>query len=64
MYCKRCTYLYTLDVKQNKTVFFNCNNCGNEEEIPNYIYVSFETILYINNTILYINNKIYNFICK
>jgi DNA-directed RNA polymerase subunit M/transcription elongation factor TFIIS len=64
MYCKRCSKLYTLDLKIDNTVFLNCKNCKNEEDLPNYIQSSFETIFYINNQILYINKKIEMFFCK
>ena len=50
-YCKRCTNLYTLDVKTElvkdygykRTVFFACPTCGYEEDIPFYI----DWVLYI-----------------
>jgi len=64
MFCKRCKHLYSFDLKQDNSVFLNCSNCGDEENIPDYIHISFETILYINNKILYINKKIEKFFCK
>jgi DNA-directed RNA polymerase subunit M/transcription elongation factor TFIIS len=57
MFCKRCTHLYSFDLKQDNSVFLNCSNCGDEENIPDYIHVSFEIILYINK-------KIENLFCK
>jgi DNA-directed RNA polymerase subunit M/transcription elongation factor TFIIS len=57
MFCKRCTHLYSLDLKQDNSFFLNCSNCGNEENLPNYIEISLETILFINK-------KIEIFFCK
>lgn len=51
MYCKCCTHLYSLDLRQDNSFFLNCSNCGNEENLPNYIEISLETILYINKKI-------------
>ena len=51
MYCKRCTHLYSLDLKQDNSIFLNCSNCGNDENIPIYIQTTFEIIFYINKKI-------------
>lgn len=57
MYCKHCSHLYSFDLRQDNSVFLNCNNCGNEENLPNYIQTTFEIIFYINK-------KIEIFFCK
>lgn len=57
MYCKHCTHLYSLDLKQDNSVFLNCTNCGNEENLPNFIQTTFEIIFCIHK-------KIEIFLCK
>ena len=64
MYCKFCSHLYSFDMKHDQTIFLNCKNCGNEEKLPNYMYISIEVIIYINIKIHLINKQIENFICK
>jgi len=59
MYCKRCTHLYSLDLKKDNSVFLNCSNCGDEENIPNYIQIPLDTIININISIY----KMYNVVC-
>ena len=56
MYCKNCTQLYTLDLRLDHSVYFKCDNCNYQEDIPYYIYVSFETIYILQNNIKTIIN--------
>jgi hypothetical protein len=60
MFCKRCSRVYSLDLNKEQSLFLNCSNCGDEQDVPNYIHITFETIVYINNTMY----KMYTFVCK